>query len=310
MNKKIFIAGSYNADICGVGKAIPKPGETFIGELFVSSGGKGSNQAIAAKKLGGDVTFITKLGNDGYADKAVELYKSLELYSESVYIDEASHTGVALILIDDDGKNSIMVCPGANLKLTAEEMTTPVLKEKNSAFIAGFQLECDVAEVCKAIEILNKAGVQTLLDPAPAAELPDSLYPCISIFKPNEHEAAFLSGIIINNADDAFRAGEFFLTKGVGTAIITMGEKGTVICGKDVKKYTETPKVKAVDTTGAGDIFSGAFMTALADGAGVVEAVEYAQIAASISVTRKGVCDAVPAQDEVLRFADSLSKSS
>jgi ribokinase len=297
--KKIIVTGSYNASIFAMGKVIPGIGETVVSDsYFISAGGKGSNQAIAAKFQGADVRFIGKLGADSYANDAIKLYQSLDMYNDSIYRDEGANTGLAVIFIDEAGNNSIMVCPGANLNLTVDEIVKPVLAEKE-VYIAGFQLENDVNVVCNAIRKLHEAGIRTLLDPAPAVPLPDWVYPCLTILKPNEHEAGLLSSIKINSPEDAFRAGEWFLNKGVETAIITMGENGTVICGKNIRQYIETPKVDAIDTTGAGDIFSGSLMAALAEGKELVEAVKYANIAASISVTQKGVYEATPKKEDV-----------
>jgi len=282
-----------------MGKVIPGIGETVVSDsYFVSAGGKGSNQAIAAKFQGADVRFIGKLGNDSYAADAIKMYQSIGMYNDSIYRDEGANTGLAVIFIDEAGNNSIMVCPGANLNLTIDEIVKPVLAEKE-VYIAGFQLENDVHVVCESIKKLHEAGIQTLLDPAPAVPLPDWVYPCITILKPNEHEAGLLSSIKINNPEDAFKAGEWFLKKGVETTVITMGENGTVVCGKNVRQYIETDKVNAIDTTGAGDIFSGSLMAALAEGKALIEAVKYANITATISVTRKGVYEATPKKEEV-----------
>jgi len=300
--KKIIVIGSYNASIFAMGKVIPRIGETVVSEsYFISAGGKGSNQAIAAKFQGADVRFIGKLGDDSYAGDAIRLYQSIGMYSDSIYCEAGANTGLAVIFIDAAGNNSIMVCPGANLKLTVEEIVQPVLVEKE-VYIAGFQLENDVNVVCESIRKLHQAGIRTLLDPAPAMPLPDWIYPCITILKPNEHEACLLSAIKINSPEDAFRSGEWFLGKGVETVVITMGENGTVVCGKDVRRYIETPKVDAIDTTGAGDIFSGSLMAALSEGKPLIEAVKYANIAASVSVTRKGVYEATPTKDDVEMF--------
>ena len=299
MGKKVIITGSYNASIFAMGKVIPGIGETVVSDsYFISAGGKGSNQAIAAKFQGADVRFIGKLGDDSYAADAIKMYQSLGMYNDSIYCEKGANTGLAVIFIDEAGRNSIMVCPGANLNLTVDEIVAPVLAEKD-VYIAGFQLENDVSVVCESIKKLHAAGIRTLLDPAPAVPLPDWVYPCISILKPNEHEAFLLSSIKINSPDDAFRAGEWFLNKGVETAVITMGENGTVICGKGIRHYIETPRVHAIDTTGAGDIFSGSLMAALAEGKELVEAVKYANIAASISVTKKGVYEATPTREDV-----------
>ena len=298
MSKKIIVIGSYNASIFAKGKVIPGIGETVVGDsYFVSAGGKGSNQAIAAKFQEADVRFIGKLGADSYAGDAIKLYKSIGIYSDSIYCEEGANTGLAVIFIDEPGNNSIMVCPGANLNLTVDEIINPILAEEE-IFMVGFQLENDVNVVCESIKKLHTAGIRTLLDPAPALPLPDWIYSHITILKPNEHEAALLSSIKINSPEDAFRAGEWFLNKGVETAVITMGENGTVICGKEIRKYIETPKVNAIDTTGAGDIFSGSLMAALAEGKELIEAVKYANIAASISVTKMGVYEATPTKEE------------
>ena len=300
--KKIIVTGSYNASIFAMGKVIPGVGETVVSDsYFISAGGKGSNQAIAAKFQGADVRFIGKLGDDSYAADAIKMYQSIGMYSDSIYREAGANTGLAVIFIDENGNNSIMVCPGANLNLTVNEIVKPVLEEKE-VYMAGFQLENDVNVVCESIRKLHQAGIRTLLDPAPAVPLPDWVYPCITILKPNEHEACLLSSIKINSPEDAFRAGEWFLGKGVETVIITMGENGTVVCGKDIRQYIETPKVDAIDTTGAGDIFSGSLMAALSEGKPLIEAVKYANIAASVSVTRKGVYEATPTKEDVEMF--------
>jgi len=302
MKKKIVVTGSYNASIFAMGKSIPKVGETVVGDsYFISAGGKGSNQAIAAKFQEADIRFIGKLGGDSYAEDALRMYKSIGMYNDSIYCEKGENTGLAIIFIDEAGNNSIMVCPGANLKLTVDEIIQPILRDKD-IYIAGFQLENDVGVVCESIKRLHEEGIRTLLDPAPAVPLPDWLYPNITIIKPNEHEACLLSGIKINSPDDAFKAGEWFLKKGVETAVITMGEHGTVIRGKDIHQYVETPKVNAIDTTGAGDIFSGSFMASLAEGKELIEAVKYSCIAASISVTKKGVYEATPVKSDVENF--------
>jgi len=302
MGKRVVVTGSYNASIFAMGKVIPGIGETVVSDsYFVSAGGKGSNQAVAAKFQGADIRYIGKLGGDSYADDAIKMYKSIGMYSDSIYREEGANTGLAVIFIDKVGNNSIMVCPGANLNLTVDEIIKPILGE-NEVCIAGFQLENEVSVVCEAIKQLHAADIQTLLDPAPAVALPEWVYPCITILKPNEHEAALLSGIKINNPDDAFKAGEWFMEKGVGTAVITMGENGTVIYGKGIRKYIETPKVDAIDTTGAGDIFSGSLMAYLAEGRELVESVKRANIAASISVTKKGVYEATPTKAEVEQY--------
>lgn len=300
MNRRIVIAGSYNASMFLKGARIPGIGETYVGDVFfVSPGGKGSNQAIAARFQNADVKFLCKLGNDSYALEIIEEYKKLGMMNPGITRDGGVHTGIAVIFIDAVGNNSIMVVPGANLKLTADEIVRGVLEEKD-VFMAGFQLENDVGEVCEAIRRLAAEGVKVLLDPAPAVPLPGDLYKSIAILKPNEHEAELLSGIRVASPEDAFRAGEWFLEKGVATAIITMGALGAAIVDRGRKIYLPAPKVEAADSTGAGDIFSGSLLAALSKGFDLTEAVRYANCAASISVTRMGVFEAMPTEAETL----------
>jgi ribokinase len=307
LNKKIVITGSYNASIFVKGALIPGIGETYVGDtFFVSPGGKGSNQAIAAKYQHADVKFICKLGNDSYAAEAIEMYKKIGMYNPSISTNATVHTGIAVIFIDKQGNNSIMVVPGANLKLSSEEIIQGVISA-GEVFMAGFQLENDVGEVCRAIETLSAMGIDTLLDPAPAVPLPESVYKSLTILKPNEHEAEMLSGIHVATPKDAYRAGEWFLKMGVKCAIITLGEGGAVIVSKEQHTFVPAPKVNAVDTTGAGDIFSGTLLAALSKGMGLTEAVRYANAAASLSVTRMGVFEATPTEEETVAFIRSIT---
>lgn len=306
MSLKIVITGSYNASIFCKGPQIPGLGETYVGDVFfVSPGGKGSNQAIAARKQNADVTFLCKLGNDHYAEEALLMYEQLGMLHPGISRASDIHTGIAVIFIDQAGNNSIMVVPGANAKLTAEEIVAGVTAQED-VMMAGFQLENDVSEVCKAICILHAQGVPTLLDPAPATPLPPEVYRSLTIIKPNEHEAELLSGIHIESPEDAYRAGDWFVQMGVETAIITLGAGGAVLVDSRRKVFIPAPKVEAVDTTGAGDIFSGSFLAALSGGMDMVEAIRYAGCAAALSVTRMGVFEATPTQAETLAFYESV----
>lgn len=307
MNSKIIIAGSYNGVIVAKGPSIPGVGETFIGDTFFTGpGGKGANQAVAASLQGEDVRFLCKLGKDSYGDDAVSLLKQYGgLGGESIRRVDDSQTGVALIFVDGAGNNSIMVVPGANLTLTAEEIVREV-KATGNVFMVGFQLECDVGQMCEAMIRLHAEGVKTLLDPAPAAPLPMEVYPAIDIIKPNEHEAEILTGVHITTPEDAYRAGDILLERGVKTAIITLGAKGTVIVTADAKDFVPARIVEAKDTTGAGDIFSGSLLAALSKGYPLKEAVQYANCAASISVQRLGVFEAAPTEEETLSLYHSM----
>jgi ribokinase len=301
MQPKIVIAGSYNGVIVAKGPQIPGVGETFIGDTFFTGpGGKGANQAVAASLQGAQVRFVCKLGRDPYGDDAVRYLKQYGgPMGDGIRQVAGAQTGIALIFVDGAGNNSIMVVPGANLSLTADEIVAAVQAETD-VFMVGFQLECDVAQMCEAMIRLNALGIKTLLDPAPAAPLPMAVYPAIDIIKPNEHEAEILTGVHIETPQDACRAGEILIGRGVKTAIITLGAKGTVIVTATEQTFVPARVVEARDTTGAGDIFSGSFLAALAKGYALAEAVRYANDAAAISVQRLGVFEAAPTETETL----------
>ena len=294
MSKKIIVAGSYSVGLFFNGP-IPAIGETQPAEVFFETfGGKGSNQAVAARKLGGEVQMICKLGHDRYGDDAIRMYREIGLYSDSVMHSEDKGTSVSVIIVDSNGRNAISNYFGANLDLSSREVIDIIKAQPEKPFIVGFQLESDVGMVTECLRACAELGIQTLLDPAPAAPLPQWVYPCITTIKPNEHEAAVLSGIQIETPEDAFRAGRWFLDAGVKQAVITLGEKGTVYVTRDQEAYFETIQVDAVDTTGAGDVFSGALMKAMSDGMDMPLAIQYANCAASLSVLKPGVTESVP----------------
>jgi len=295
----VVVAGSYNVGLFLKGTQIPGIGETCMGETFhEGSGGKGSNQALAAGKLGADTVFVGCIGNDDYGKAALQLYDSLGVSTQYIRVDNTIHSGISVIFIDKDGNNSIMVIPGANYHLSNEDIDNAVPAMKQSC-IVGFQLENALDVVCYGIKKAREVGARTLLDPAPARKLPDELYSYINIIKPNEHEAAILSGIPVTDKESAVKAGKWFLDRGVETAVITLGKQGAVLVEKDKTAYFPARQVTAVDTTGAGDCFSGALMAALADGKTIEDAIEFAHIAASISVTTLGVVESLPTKAQV-----------
>jgi len=308
MGSKVIVVGSYSAAVFFKGKSIPLKGETLIADSFFQSfGGKGSNQGVCAATLGADVRMVCKIGVDQYADEIIDLYKKLGMYSPSIMQDPNEPTSIGAIFIDQEGNNAIMINLGANKNLTSAEIIDWVKQEKDP-FIVGFQLENSVETIMEAIEACGKMGVPVLLDPAPASKLDESVYKHITYLKPNEHEAKVLSGIEITKPEDAYAAGEWFIKKGVKTAIITLGEQGTVVVSKDGKQYFQAIQTEAADTTGAGDIFSGALMAAMSKGMPLDRAVCFATCAASISVTRMGVVGAIPTLEETQKLFDETYK--
>ena len=304
--KNIAIIGSYNQDVVFRAQRIPAVGETLQGiSYFSDSGGKGSNQTIAAHLQGAQITPVLKLGDDAYGQQAKALYRRLGIPLGGVLTDSHSHTGVAGIFTQEGGGNSIIVTGGANLTLTADEMVAAV---PNDVYLVGFQLENVPREVFKAIRRLKECGVQILLDPAPAAVLPDWLYPYIDYLKPNEHEAAQLAGCAIRNPAEALAAAHILRKKGVKTVIVTLGEQGSVIsAGQDV--FVPAVKVDAVDTTAAGDVFSGALLTRLSMDLPLADAVQYATCAAALSVTKEGAWQSCPTAMETQTHFDRVRES-
>ena len=299
MSKKIIVVGSYSVGLFLNGP-IPLEGETQIATgFFETFGGKGSNQAVTARRMGGDVQMICKVGRDRYADDMLNMYKSIGLSTDSVLFSEDKGTSIGAIIVDPDGRNAISNYLGANLDLTAKEAIDVIRAQKDKPFLAGFQLESDRDMVLECIKACADMNIPTLLDPAPAAPLPEWIYPHITYIKPNEHEAAVLSGIAIKSPEDAFRAGRWFINAGVREAIITLGENGTVYVTRDCEKYFEAIHVNAVESTGAGDVSSGTLMTAMSMGMPMDRAIVYANCAASLSVTKSGVTESIPTLEEV-----------
>ncbi|MGI6706676.1 MAG: ribokinase [Clostridia bacterium] len=300
----VSMIGSYNVGLFLKGQVIPSIGQTVIGDQFYEGGGgKGSNQAVAASFMGARTRFIGRIGKDKYGSDAIAMYRKYGISTDMIKVDEGTHTGISVILIDKDGQNSICVVPGANYHLSKEDIDDAV-KVIGDSCIVGFQLENNLEVVDYAIRKVHAMDIRTLLDPAPAAKLPEDLYPCIDYIKPNEHEATILTNIKVTDAESAKAAGEWFLNRGVKTAIITLGEQGAVLVQKDQYQFFKAPKVTAKDTTGAGDCFSGALMAALSQGKTIEEAIVFANYAAALSVTRLGVIEAIPKLSEVLAFMD------
>lgn len=304
MSKKIVIVGSYNVGLFLTGRKIPKVGETLIGDVFhEGGGGKGSNQAIAAALLGADVSFVGRIGTDKYGKDALALYDRMNISTNYITIDDTIHSGISVIFVDADGNNSIMVVPGANDNLSGEDIDNAAELFSGAGFV-GFQLENKIDTVLYGIRRAHELGAVTLLDPAPAQKLPDDIYPCIDYIKPNEHEAATLTGINVVDAASAIEAGRWFLAHGVKHAVITLGGNGAVLVDSEGEFVYRAPEMDApvVDTTGAGDCFSGALLSKMAQGVSVKEAIPFALCAASLSTTRAGVVEALPSIDEANAF--------
>ncbi len=298
--KKIAVIGSTNTDMVITGKKIPVPGETVSGGHFMMNpGGKGANQAVAVARLSakkGACLFVAKVGDDVFGrDTAARLKK--DGIAARLIVDKKEPSGTALILVDAKGQNVISVALGANGTLSPADVA-PYAKEITGAAALLMQLETPLETVMWAAKTAHDAGVPVILNPAPARKLPKALYPLIDWITPNETEAELLTGVKVVDAASAAKATAVFKKRGVKHVLITMGVKGC-FCG-DCGKMFPAKKVKAVDCVAAGDTFNGAFAVALAEGRPVAEAIDFAQKASAISVTRSGAQSSVPYRREVV----------
>jgi ribokinase len=300
---KVTVFGSFIVDLAFRGDRLPIPGETVFGEFAMGPGGKGSNQAVAAKLAGADVNFITMIGEDIFADVAVKFYQKIGMDTKYVYRTKESHTGVASIAVETrHGQNQIMVARGVSDKITDE-----VLEKSLDAFLNAevflTQFECNFNTTAIAIILAKLSGAQTILNPAPAMEFDHKILSYVDVIIPNETEASLITGICVLEENFHKKAAEK-LSKSVKTVIITLGSKG-VYCPSVSENILPAFNVKAVDTTGAGDAFCGALATALAEHQSLQAAITFAQAGAGISVTRHGTAPAMPTRKEIEEFIKS-----
>ena len=298
--KSIVILGVFVADTAYRAQRQPRMGETILGNGFkLGPGGKGSNQAVAAGRLGGDVTFITRLGRDPFAEMAMATWREAGVKPAVIETPE-SYTGAAYIFVEEGtGNNAIIVLPGAAMLISPADIDRNA-ELIRSAGVFVTQLEQPIDAAIHALEIAKAAGVTTILNPAPAAKLPDTIFALCDYVTPNETETEELTGIKVETVDDARRAAAVFLEKGAGAALITLGEKGALL--HDGKVSELVPAVSAgpvIETTGAGDAFNGGFAVGLSRGLDPVAAVRFACAVAGISVTRPGTAPSMPTLAEV-----------
>lgn len=301
---RIMVVGSSNTDMVVKTERLPVPGETVIGGDFVSvPGGKGANQAVAAARLGAEVVFVARLGSDLLGDAALRNFEREGLVTEYVVRDPERPSGVALIFVDSAGENMIVVAPGSNGALSPRDVdrAADVLPECD-ALIA--QLEVPLETVEHAVRLAFDRGVRVILNPAPARPLSKDLLAMVDVLLPNESEARHLLGLPLDQpADDPAILGRF-LEMGVRNVILTLGRRGVLVVNGSGHTLIPAPKVSAVDTTAAGDAFTGALGVALSSGMEMTEASRFACSAAAISVTRLGAQSSMPTREEVERLQE------
>lgn len=307
MNGKILVVGSSNTDMIIKISSLPKPGETVIGgSFFMAAGGKGANQAIAAKKSGADVTFMTRVGDDDFGKRAVDDYRNEGLNVDYIIKDEQAASGIAFIMVDNKGENSIAVASGANTNLLPADIEK-ISGVLNQVEIILLQLEIPLETVYAVVKKAFDAGKTVILNPAPAQKLGDDLLRMITIITPNENEAEILTGIKIHDEHSAKKAADLLLSKGIETVLLTMGSRGLLFHDKSRSEIIHAYKVNAVDTTAAGDVFNGALAAALVENKEIFSAIRFASAAAGISVTRIGAQTSIPDRQEIEEFMRTTS---
>lgn len=296
---KVVVVGSSNTDMIIKLDKIPTPGETVIGgEFSTAAGGKGANQAVAAARAGGDVTFVACVGDDMFGQQAMDGFVSDQIDVKYIVKDEKAASGVAFIFVDKKGENSIAVASGANFELTPDHIAqaADVIK---SADILVMQLETPVNTITAAAKVAKDNGVKVILNPAPAQPLGDDLLECLSVLTPNEIEAEVVSGVKVEDDASAEEAARVLLDKGLDSVLITLGPKGVFAANRDGAKMVPGFTVEAVDTTAAGDVFNGALSVALCENPSLDDAIRFANAAGALSVTKLGAQPSAPNRQEI-----------
>ncbi len=297
--KSILVIGSSNTDMVIKANHFPVPGETILGgEFFMFPGGKGANQAVAAARLGGYVTFIAKVGNDIFGKQALSQFDKEGINTKFIVTDTHHPSGVALITIDSKGENTIVVAQGANGALMPND-AQKAEKEFEVADLLLMQLEIPIETVLHTAKLATQHKRKLILNPAPARSLPDELLNGLFMITPNESEAEILLGIKITDINSVQAAAKKLFDKGVSNVVITLGAEGAYIYNADGGRLVPTTKVKVVDTTAAGDVFNGALAVAISEDKSLDEAVAFANRAAAISVTRMGAQASAPFRNEL-----------
>ena len=300
MGRRIVVFGSYVTDLTGRGTRFPVPGETVLGASFqMGPGGKGSNQAVAAFRAGGDVTLVTKLGRDAFGRAARDFYTAEGMNTGEWIEDETCETGAALIMVNQQsGQNMIMVLNGACSHITSEDVRAKQrLIEQADYLLVQMEINMDALE--QVIRMAHHSGVRIILNPAPVQKMADELMAMVDIVTPNETEAAVLTGVEVVNLESARRAAQVLLDKGVRNVIITLGGNGVYCTNGTREELLDRIAVSAVDTTGAGDAFNGGFVTALSNGMDLFDAVRYGNCTGALSVTKPGTAPAMPHKKEI-----------
>jgi ribokinase len=306
MKPKVVVVGSANTDMVVQVENIPRLGETVLGGKFVNAqGGKGANQAVAAARLGAEVTFVTRLGRDAFGQSSEAAYQIEGINTDFIIWDDDAPSGVALLMVNRNGENIIAVAPGANGRLTPADVQAAesVFKTADAVLV---QLEIPLVAVQTAVDLGHRHHARVMLNPAPATYLPDSILRSVDFLTPNENELAILTGA--QSSERGNTAREFADLIGVQALIVTVGEKGALVITEGAEYLVPGFPVKAVDSVAAGDAFNGALAVAISRGENLLGAVRYANAAGALSVTRAGAQPSLPTSDEVRKFMELVGE--
>lgn len=305
--KKIVVVGSSNTDLIVRLPRLPAPGESVIGgNLMMAAGGKGANQAVAAARGGGRVALIARVGTDSYGKESVAGFRGERINLRGLVRDPKNPSGVALIFVSAQGENSIAVANGANDFLSPADVRRSASLIR-SAGILVTQLEIPLETVAAALQLARENGIPTILNPAPARKVPRALLANVTYLTPNETECEILTGLKLRGDKRMIRrAAAILLAQGVQGVIITLGRRGAYVATATLSKFVPAHSVKAIDTTGAGDVFNGGLAVALLEGGPLLDAVRFASAAAALSVTRAGAQTSAPTRSAIRKFMNQL----
>jgi ribokinase len=298
----VLIFGSLNIDIVTYLKRMPLPGETVLGDRFETfPGGKGLNQAVAAARAGGQVTMVGVLGSDANSEELKRVMDVEKINNEHVRRIEGA-CGTAVIEVDQEGQNRIIVISAANSDLKSSDISESLLKSITNKKILLSQLESPITEVQKVFSRAKEQNFYTILNPAPASKIDDNFYKFIDLFIPNQFEAEYFTNIKVVDFASAVQSGKKLIDLGVGSALITRGEEGAVLVQKGFEKNFEAFKVRTVDTTAAGDAFCGALAVGLSEGLDLESSINFASAAGALSVQSKGATVSLPKRDSIINL--------
>lgn len=299
--KNICVIGSLNMDLVVNVDTMPKPGQTIIGSNFKEvPGGKGANQAVAMARLNGNVSMIGKVGEDGFGQTLINSLKNDKVDTTYIRTSKGA-TGVALITVDKNAQNSIVVSPGANFEVKEDDIDNNIEAIKNSDIVV-LQLETPLNTIKYALNKAKELNKYTILNPAPAVKLDDEIIKNVDLLTPNETELEIISGVSIETEEDIQKAAQIMIEKGVKELIVTLGSKGSLYINKEKSMFKKAYKVEAVDTTAAGDSYTGALAVALSQDKNIEDAMDFASKVGALSVLKEGAQSSLPTLEDVKNF--------